>query len=1036
MVTGGFANNGSELIFDGAGMNNENGDPTVRNIIFRGNKAFLDGGGMNNQNSSPVLTNIIFRDNTSNSSGAGIYNDNSSPSLRNVSFINNIALINGGGMYNFEESSVTLTNALFAENSASQGGGGIYVDRNSSAEITNATFANNETDGGGGGIRTRENSTTEISNSIIWGNNASQPGNEISSNGSLTLEYSLYGNFDDEIDIEDDISGTGDRTITNSITDDPLYADPDNRDYSLQELSPAINKASNQLYTDAGGDVDNDTDLADNSRVFNGETEIIDMGAYEFQGDPGAIQFTKSFDDPVAVGNTVTLEFTITNNTSESLANLNFTDDLDALLPGLEASGLPKNDVCGAGSQISGTSTLTLTGGNTSSESTCTFDVTLQLPNNARLGNYTSTTSALSSGNSTIADPATDELTISTPLSGNDNRVLAGNQNGYTFTPDDFSQTDNNLFVHVEDLPEEGSLELDGNVVSDGQDILVGDIDNEDLVWTPDDNTAYGIDYDKFDFNIKDSSDNESEDTYTLTINLAAATVELTGSEGWRFMTSPSDGETFSSFLDPISVETASAAFPTLYQLDQDEYEWNAVGNMNSEIDPGKGFIVLVEDELPTTLSSGESWEELDGSFNYSGLDYNGDDSSANPGNFYLLANPHPIALNFCEFTDAEIATSLYFWNPNAGAGFGDYVNVSCDLEEGEVLISPFQAFWIRTTASNPSLGIPEDAYEESTEPGYFKYQQKAVAQKASTSSLETSEQSTSKSSEKSGIVNNEFAIGLTVQDEEQKFSNSTHIFFSAEATPGLDPIDAPKLSAAGLAEHWVSLHSLDQKGNKYALQSRPPVDESAMSESTQTDQQAKTTIPIGVQTTENRSFTLSWNLPDQHVFDGQYFLKDTRTNDVIDLNQTDRYTFEIEPVQIAKDTHPMSEVAEIGSMGLHTHRMNAGATPRFELLVAASGVDGRTELGDVPDDFTLNQNYPNPFNPTTVISYELPQSAEVRLDVYDMVGRHIATLVNEQTSAGRHTVNFDASQLSSGVYLYRLQAGSTIMTKKLTIVK
>ncbi|NBC05143.1 MAG: T9SS type A sorting domain-containing protein, partial [Bacteroidetes bacterium] len=86
--------------------------------------------------------------------------------------------------------------------------------------------------------------------------------------------------------------------------------------------------------------------------------------------------------------------------------------------------------------------------------------------------------------------------------------------------------------------------------------------------------------------------------------------------------------------------------------------------------------------------------------------------------------------------------------------------------------------------------------------------------------------------------------------------------------------------------------------------------------------------------------------------------------------------------------------------------------------------------------NFTLAQNYPNPFNPTTQISYQLPVSSEVRLEVYDMLGRNVATLVNEQVSAGRHTVNFDAGNLSSGVYLYRLQAGSQIMTRKLTILK
>jgi len=96
----------------------------------------------------------------------------------------------------------------------------------------------------------------------------------------------------------------------------------------------------------------------------------------------------------------------------------------------------------------------------------------------------------------------------------------------------------------------------------------------------------------------------------------------------------------------------------------------------------------------------------------------------------------------------------------------------------------------------------------------------------------------------------------------------------------------------------------------------------------------------------------------------------------------------------------------------------------------------GLDETADLPANFALQQNYPNPFNPTTVISYELPQQSSVQLMVYDMSGRQVATLVNEQVSAGVHEVKFDASALSSGVYMYRLQAGGQIITKKLTLIK
>jgi photosystem II stability/assembly factor-like uncharacterized protein len=90
----------------------------------------------------------------------------------------------------------------------------------------------------------------------------------------------------------------------------------------------------------------------------------------------------------------------------------------------------------------------------------------------------------------------------------------------------------------------------------------------------------------------------------------------------------------------------------------------------------------------------------------------------------------------------------------------------------------------------------------------------------------------------------------------------------------------------------------------------------------------------------------------------------------------------------------------------------------------------------EMPDQFTLFQNYPNPFNPNTTIKFGLPKSSDVRLSVFDMLGREVSALVNERRTAGVHEVRFDASGLSSGVYFYRLQAGSFVETKKLLLLR
>ena len=88
------------------------------------------------------------------------------------------------------------------------------------------------------------------------------------------------------------------------------------------------------------------------------------------------------------------------------------------------------------------------------------------------------------------------------------------------------------------------------------------------------------------------------------------------------------------------------------------------------------------------------------------------------------------------------------------------------------------------------------------------------------------------------------------------------------------------------------------------------------------------------------------------------------------------------------------------------------------------------------PDHYTLYQNYPNPFNPTTTISYDLSSSGFVSLKVYDVLGREVETLVNEHQNVGKHFVKFSANNLPSGVYFFRLQAGTFIEARKLTVLK
>jgi subtilisin-like proprotein convertase family protein len=115
----------------------------------------------------------------------------------------------------------------------------------------------------------------------------------------------------------------------------------------------------------------------------------------------------------------------------------------------------------------------------------------------------------------------------------------------------------------------------------------------------------------------------------------------------------------------------------------------------------------------------------------------------------------------------------------------------------------------------------------------------------------------------------------------------------------------------------------------------------------------------------------------------------------------------------------------------------NDGILSSWSLIITYDGatdVETNTEL--YPDRFVLEQNYPNPFNPSTTIKYSISQISSVTLKVYDVLGNEVAILDNEEKSAGIYEVKFNGSNLSSGIYFYKLQAGSFIDTKKMILMK
>jgi parallel beta-helix repeat protein len=269
--------------FVGGGIVNQHSSPTVNNCTFTGNS----GGGMVNSaigmgynpfNSSPTVTNCTFSGN-SGWVGGGMNNLAGSPTVTNCTFSGNTATY-GGGMYNWE-SSPTVTDCTFTGNTAnaSGGGGGIH-SHSSSLTVTNCTFSGNSAPNGSALAFESSNqnpSDLVMTNGILW-----DGGDEIWNNDGSTLTIT-YSN------VEGGWPGVG------NIDADPLFVDPDNGDFRLSAGSPCIDAGHNNAIVNlAEADLDGNPRFADDPATADtgcGVPVVVDMGAYEYQGNPADVTF-------------------------------------------------------------------------------------------------------------------------------------------------------------------------------------------------------------------------------------------------------------------------------------------------------------------------------------------------------------------------------------------------------------------------------------------------------------------------------------------------------------------------------------------------------------------------------------------------------------------------------------------------------------------------------------------------------------------------------------------------------------------------
>jgi hypothetical protein len=138
----------------------------------------------------------------------------------------------------------------------------------------------------------------------------------------------------------------------------------------------------------------------------------------------------------------------------------------------------------------------------------------------------------------------------------------------------------------------------------------------------------------------------------------------------------------------------------------------------------------------------------------------------------------------------------------------------------------------------------------------------------------------------------------------------------------------------------------------------------------------------------------------------------------------------------LAEAEHNLTYAEMDESKGVHNHKYLVSLLN--DAIQKASTVSGivSESLTNIPREFKLYQNFPNPFNPSSIISYDVAKAGFVELQIFDLTGREIRTLVNKWQAAGSYSVTFSANSLTSGVYFYRLISGSYVQTRKMVLIR
>ena len=472
----------------------------------------------------------------------------------------------------------------------------------------------------------------------------------------------------------------------------------------------------------------------------------------------------------------------------------------------------------------------------------------------------------------------------------------------------------------------------------------------------------------------------------------------ISGNSGFRMMSSPVAGAIYADLLSELwtqgmtgsDVGTSGNANVWVlngYSGTQSFSELTDITTSGASITAGEGFLLYVfsdtdwdgDDDLPVTIS-------VVGKLNNSSATFPSSGSIA-ASKYGLAGNPYNATIDFDLITlssNIEVTTSVWddantdwkTWNKTSQSG---------DLSNG--LIAPYQGFWVQTNSSGTGT-ITIETGDKSGTGTFYK------------------------------IADDDNRGSISIKATSGNFVSENYLSFYSEGTTELDEGDSKKLLPFQASSRVVIMSVVD--GQPLKINSFPY------------ENIVTVTVPIDVMNitlsesnyvTEAGEVTLTWNM-DQLPNHISMTLTDNITGSETYLDNENEYVFTTEPKGSFSATYdgPIGTYPVVGE-------------PRFTLNVTY-GALGQNEDATLPSNFALHPVYPNPFNPRAAISFNIPDVSFVALNVYDVKGALVETLLQDNIKPGKHHYNWEPQGLPSGVYFMKLTTANQFFTQKVTYIK